>query len=81
MGDETADTVTPSRKCPATRTFASNVRRVLPTPAGPVSVSRRPCFRVSRSAIAVSSSSRPTRGVGCVCEEEKATTMALRFHD
>ncbi len=54
---------TPSGKSPASTSDTAAVSRVLPTPPGPVSVTKRAPERI-RSAIEAMSSSRPNNGVG-----------------
>jgi hypothetical protein len=52
---------TPSRKSAATSSATRTASRVLPTPPGPVSVTRRTPRRRSRSATAATSRTRPTK--------------------
>ena len=58
--------VTPSGNLSAIWAPASRARRVLPTPAGPVTVSRRTCSPTSHWRMVSSSSPRPRSGVACV---------------
>ena len=53
----------PIRKVRSESAATWSARRVLPTPPGPVNVTRRTSFRRSRSWMAVISRSRPTSGV------------------
>jgi hypothetical protein len=65
---------TPSGKVALTSAATSSARRVLPTPAIPVRVSRRTSWRASRAQTVCISSSRPKRGVGGMGSRRRAAS-------
>ena len=55
---------TPSGKSPATTSATARASRVLPTPPGPLNVTRRACAERSACVMAATSRSRPMSRVG-----------------
>src|SRR3954447_9994004 len=72
---------TPSRNTSATTAAAATARRVLPTPPGPVRVTRRTTGSRNRATISARSPSRPISGVSGVGSERVGARSAASIDE